>query len=59
MANILDKIKEKAREKSRTVVLPEGVEPRVVQAAKAIVEENIAKVVLLGVKSKIWLMNIN
>jgi phosphate acetyltransferase len=53
MANILDKIKEKAREKSRTVVLPEGVEPRVVQAAKAIVEENIAKVVLLGDKGKI------
>ncbi len=53
MANILDRIKEKARAKYRKVVLPEGVEPRVIRAAKAIVENKIAEVVLLGDKGKI------
>ncbi len=51
MAGILDKIKEKAQAKHRKVVLPEGVEPRVIQAAKAIVEEKIAGVILLGDKA--------
>ncbi len=53
MANILDKIKDDAREKFRKVVLPEGVEPRVIRAARGIVEDKIAEVVLLGDKSKI------
>ncbi|MCX6828407.1 MAG: phosphate acetyltransferase [candidate division Zixibacteria bacterium] len=51
--NILDIIKEKARAKSRRVVLPEGTEPRVVKAAKAIVEQKIAGVTLLGNKDEI------
>jgi phosphate acetyltransferase len=51
--NILDKIKAKARAKKRRVVLPEGVEPRVVQAAKMIVAEKIAGVTLLGNKDEI------
>jgi phosphate acetyltransferase len=46
--NILDTIKDKARAKKRKVVLPEGTEPRVIQAAKAIVEQEIAGVTLLG-----------
>lgn len=49
----LDRIKDRARTKNRTVVLPEGIEPRVIQAAKIIVEEKIAKVILLGDKEKI------
>lgn len=51
--NILDIIKEKARSKKRKVVLPEGDEPRVVQATKKIVEQSIAEVVLLGNLDKI------
>ncbi len=51
--NILDSIKEKARARNRTVVLPEGTEPRVIDAAKILVEEKIALVVLLGDKDKI------
>jgi phosphate acetyltransferase len=47
-ANILDKIKAKARAKKRTVVLPEGTEIRSILAAKKITAEKIAKVILLG-----------
>ncbi|MEW5923302.1 MAG: phosphate acetyltransferase [Candidatus Zixiibacteriota bacterium] len=51
--NILDSIKEKARAKNRKVVLPEGTEPRVVKAAKILVEQKIASVILLGKKDEI------
>ena len=51
--NPLDRIKDKARAAHRTVVLPEGIEPRVIQAAKIIIEEKIAKVILLGNKKEI------
>ncbi|SYZ74098.1 Phosphate acetyltransferase [Candidatus Zixiibacteriota bacterium] len=46
--NILDTIKTKARAKKRTVVLPEGIEPRSIIAAGKITAEKIAKVILLG-----------
>jgi len=49
----LDRIKDEARAKKRTVVLPEGIEPRVIRAAKTIIEEKIAKVILLGDKDEI------
>ncbi len=51
--NPLDCIKDKARAQNRTVVLPEGIEPRVIQAAKTIIEEKIAKVILLGNKDEV------
>lgn len=41
-------IKERAKKKHGTVVLPEGAEPRTIQAAKKLVAEKIAKVILLG-----------
>ena len=46
--NPLDKIKERAKEKYRHVVLPEGIEPRMIKAAKKITEQKIARVTLLG-----------
>jgi phosphate acetyltransferase len=51
--NILDVIKEKARAKSRKVVLPEGSDPRTIKAAKGIVEQKIAGVTILGNKDNI------
>ncbi len=46
-------IKERAKKKHGTVVLPEGAEPRTIQAAKKLVAEKIAKVILLGNPSAI------
>lgn len=44
----LTMIKEKAKAKKRRVVLPEGTEPRTIQAAKKILEEQVASVTILG-----------
>jgi len=46
--NAVEQIKEKAKQKHRHVVLPEGTEPRTVLAAKKLLEQKIAAVTLLG-----------
>jgi phosphate acetyltransferase len=46
--NALSRIKEKARQKKRRVVFPEGTEPRTINAAKKILSESIASITLLG-----------
>ncbi|MCR5769094.1 MAG: phosphate acetyltransferase [Lachnospiraceae bacterium] len=51
--SIIDKIKAKARENVKTIVLPEGDEPRTVQAAALIRDRGLARPVLLGNIEKI------
>ncbi|MDX9710802.1 MAG: phosphate acetyltransferase [Trichloromonas sp.] len=46
--HLVEQIKAKARGNPQTVVLPEGYDDRMVQAAGRIVKEGLAKVVLLG-----------
>jgi phosphate acetyltransferase len=46
--SVVNSIHEKARKLKRRVVLPEGTEPRMINAAKVLVAENIASVTLLG-----------
>jgi len=46
--HLVDQIKAKARQSLQTVVLPEGYDDRMVQAAGQIVKDGLAKVVLLG-----------
>lgn len=46
--HLVDQIKAKARADLQTVVLPEGYDDRMVEAAAKIVAENLANVVLLG-----------
>jgi phosphate acetyltransferase len=46
--HLVDQIKAKARQSLQTVVLPEGYDDRMVQAAGQIVSDGLAKVVLLG-----------
>lgn len=46
--HLVDQIKAKARAQVQTVVLPEGYDERMVQAAGMIVKDRLAKVVLLG-----------
>ncbi len=43
----------RARAKKKTIVLPEGEEPRTLRAAKQVLKEGIAKVILLGFEEKI------
>ena len=50
---IIDKIKAKAKSNVMHIVLPEGDEPRTVQAAVKITEQGLAKLTLLGNPDKI------
>lgn len=61
--HLVDQIKAKARTNVQTVVLPEGYDDRMVEAAGQIVADNLAKVVLLGnpetLKSKATELNVS
>ncbi len=46
--HLVDQIKQKARQSTQTVVLPESYDDRMIQAAELIVKDNLAKPVLLG-----------
>lgn len=46
--NLLEKIKAKAKEHIKRIVLPEGDEERTLKAADLIIEENIADIILIG-----------
>ncbi|SMB93584.1 phosphotransacetylase [Desulfonispora thiosulfatigenes DSM 11270] len=51
--NLIESIKEKAKAKNATIVLPEGTEERTVQAAGIISKEGIANVILLGKEEEV------
>ncbi|MEA1940471.1 MAG: phosphate acetyltransferase [Candidatus Caldatribacteriota bacterium] len=51
--NISKMIREKAKKNPKTIVLPEGEEPRMVKATEKIVQEGFAKLILLGREEKI------
>lgn len=53
MAGLIEVLKQKAKKLSKTVVLPEGADKRIVKAAAEVVKEGFAKIILLGDKSKI------
>lgn len=46
--SMIDRVKEKARADRKTIVFPEGIEERTIQAAAALVKEKLVDPVLLG-----------
>lgn len=52
-----EELKKRAGEKQRTIVLCEGEDKRVVEAAQRCVEEGVAKIILLGKESEIKAAN--
>ena len=48
MSEFLQRMKDTAKRDVKTIVLPEGEDPRTIKAAKKIVEEGVAKLVILG-----------
>ena len=48
MSEFLDRMKAAAKSNKKTIVLPEGEDPRTIEAAKKIVEEDLANLVILG-----------
>ena len=53
MSNFLARMKESAKADLKTIVLPEGEDPRTIEAARKIVAEGLAKLVILGDPSEI------
>ncbi|MEL7609810.1 MAG: phosphate acetyltransferase [Bacillota bacterium] len=51
--SIVDRIKQQAKSDPKHILLPEGTEPRTLQAAALIRDQGIAKLTLLGDKDKI------
>jgi len=49
----IEKIKEKARQNIKTIVLPEAMELRVLKAVEEVLRDNIAKIILLGNRDEI------
>lgn len=50
MLNLIENFKEKARKLNKTIVLPEGEEPRVIRAAEKITAEGFAKLLSSATK---------
>ena len=48
MSDFLDRMKTAAKAEKKTIVLPEGEDPRTIEAAKKIVEEDLANLIILG-----------
>ena len=48
MSDFLNRMKAAAKADLKTVVLPEGEDPRTIEAAKKIIDEGLAKLVILG-----------
>ena len=57
--NIIDTIKQRVKQNKKTIVLPETMDKRVLEAASIIIKENIANIILIGNKDTILANNIN
>ena len=56
MSEIVRRIRERAKENIKTIVLAEGEEARTIDAAKTAVEEGFAEIILLGNKERITVL---
>ena len=50
----MDEIIEKAKKKRKTIVLPEASDKRIIEAASRVISEDIADIILIGNKEKIY-----
>lgn len=51
--NFIDKIKERAKKNKKTIVLPETMDRRILQATEMILNENLANIILIGTEEEI------
>jgi phosphate acetyltransferase len=54
--NILDRLKQKAKENLKTIVLPEATDVRVLKAASIIQAQKIARPVLIGNEEQVLML---
>ena len=48
MSEFLDRMKATAKADKKTIVLPEGEDPRTIEAAKKIIAEDLADLIIIG-----------
>jgi phosphate acetyltransferase len=53
LSDFLNRMKAAAKKEKKTIVLPEGEDPRTIEAAKKVVAEGLADLVILGDPSKV------
>ncbi len=53
MSNFLERIKERAKQDKKTIVLPESMDRRTFEAAAKVLEEDIANIVIIGTPEEI------
>ncbi len=53
MSNFLDRIKERAKADKKTIVLPESMDRRTLEAAEKVLKEEIANVIIIGTPEEI------
>jgi len=53
MSKIIDTIKERAKSNKKTIILPESMDKRILEATEIILKENIANIVLIGKEEEI------
>ncbi len=51
--NFIDTIKERAKQSKKTIVLPESMDVRVMEAAHKVLEEGIADIIIIGTEEEI------
>ena len=51
---IIDKIKDRARQGNKTIVLPESMDERTFKAAEVILKEGIANIIIIGTAKEIY-----
>jgi phosphate acetyltransferase len=49
---IFDELKDKLKKESKTIVLPDGPDPRILEAAERLSKENLMKVILVGTEEE-------
>ena len=57
--NFIDGVIAKAKTANKTIVLPEGTDERVLEAARVLTDEKIAKIILLGDEEEIKAKGVN
>ena len=51
--NFIENIKKRAKKNKKTIVLPESMDERVIEAASKVIEEDIANIIIIGNKDEI------
>lgn len=51
--NIIEKIKQRAKQNKKTIVLPETMDKRILEATETVIKEDIADIILIGEENKI------